>query len=113
MKWLLKVEELALFGASIWVFGTLGFAWWWFPVLLFAPDLSMVGYLFGTRVGAAAYNAVHHKVLGLAVFALGSLLPLPWLQLAGVILFSHSSLDRALGFGLKYPDSFQHTHLNP
>ena len=111
MKWLLKGEELVFFGASIWLFATLGFAWWWFPLLLFVPDLSMLGYLFGTRAGAAAYNIVHHKALGIALFSVGTLLPLPWLQLAGLILFGHSSLDRALGFGLKYADSFQHTHL--
>jgi hypothetical protein len=33
------------------------------------------------------------------------------LQLIGVILLGHSSLDRALGYGLKYEDSFQNTHL--
>jgi hypothetical protein len=26
-------------------------------------------------------------------------------------LFCHSSLDRVLGYGLKYPDAFQNTHL--
>jgi hypothetical protein len=32
-------------------------------------------------------------------------------MLAGTILLGHSSLDRVLGYGLKYPDSFQNTHL--
>jgi hypothetical protein len=36
---------------------------------------------------------------------------LPVMQLAGVILFGHSSMDRIFGYGLKYSDSFQHTHL--
>lgn len=112
MKWLLKAEELILFGISIWIFSTLKFAWWWFPVLLFAPDLSMIGYLFGTKVGAVVYNVVHHKALGIVVFAIGTLIQLPWLQLTGVILFGHSCLDRTLGYGLKYTDSFVHTHLD-
>ena len=111
MKILLKLEEVAMFGASIWLFSTLGFAWWWYPVLLFVPDLSMAGYLGGTRAGALVYNFFHHKALGIITFSLGLLLAFPWLQLAGVILFGHASLDRALGFGLKFPDSFQHTHL--
>lgn len=38
-------------------------------------------------------------------------LHLPLLQLAGVILLGHSSLDRVLGYGLKHADSFQNTHL--
>ena len=32
-------------------------------------------------------------------------------QLAGIILFIHSALDRVYGLGLKYADSFQNTHL--
>jgi hypothetical protein len=31
------------------------------------------------------------------------------LILSGIILFGHSAMDRALGYGLKYTDSFQHT----
>ena len=34
-----------------------------------------------------------------------------WLMLVGIILFGHSCMDRMLGFGLKYPDSFKNTHL--
>ena len=30
-----------------------------FVVLILAPDLSMLGYLAGSRVGAAVYNVVH------------------------------------------------------
>jgi hypothetical protein len=26
-------------------------------------------------------------------------------------LFGHSNMDRLLGYGLKYPDAFQNTHL--
>jgi hypothetical protein len=29
----------------------------------------------------------------------------------GGMLFAHSSLDRVMGFGLKFTDSFNHTHL--
>src|SRR3954470_22529461 len=32
-------------------------------------------------------------------------------QAAALIWFAHIGLDRALGYGLKYDDSFQHTHL--
>jgi hypothetical protein len=42
---------------------------------------------------------------------LGFFMHIPLLQLAGVILLGHSSLDRVLGYGLKHSDSFQHTHL--
>jgi hypothetical protein len=54
---------------------------------------------------------IHHKGLAVAVYLLGYLLSVPWLMFAGTILLGHSSLDRVFGYGLKYPDAFQNTHL--
>ncbi len=111
MKNLIKFEELFMFAFSIFLFTKLNFAWWWYPVLLFMPDFSMLGYLVNPQIGAWTYNFVHFKGLGVAVYVLGIILANPALQLAGLILFGHSSMDRILGYGLKYSDSFQHTHL--
>jgi hypothetical protein len=111
MRWLLRLEELALFGASIVVFASLNKAWWIYPALLLAPDLSALGYLGGPRLGALTYNLVHHRGLALLMYGAGSLWSASGLCLAAVIIFGHSSLDRALGYGLKYPDAFAHTHL--
>lgn len=111
MKNLLKLEEAFMFALSIFLFTKLDFAWWWYPVLLFTPDLSMIGYIISPQVGAMTYNFIHHKAVGISIFALGTVLANPPLQLAGLILFGHSSMDRILGYGLKYPDSFQNTHL--
>ena len=33
------------------------------------------------------------------------------LFLLGIFLFAHSAFDRIFGYGLKYADAFQHTHL--
>jgi hypothetical protein len=111
MKTLLKIEELALFLACIYLFSRLNFAWWWFPALLLLPDLSMVGYLINPAVGAVTYNFVHHKALGIAISLLGLMLGNQYLMLAGVMLVAHSSMDRVAGYGLKYFDSFKHTSL--
>jgi hypothetical protein len=111
MKNLLKLEELFMFGITIFLFARMDFSWWWYPALLFAPDLSMLGYLGGTQLGALTYNFVHHKALGVSVYIIGVLSVNPAVQLAGLILFGHSSMDRIWGYGLKYPDAFQHTHL--
>jgi hypothetical protein len=111
MNYLLKLEEAFMFALSIFLFSKLDFAWWWYPVLLFAPDLSMIGYIMSPQVGAATYNFIHHKALGVSFFVIGIMLGNQILQLTGLILFGHSSMDRILGYGLKYPDSFQHTHL--
>lgn len=111
MKNLLRVEEAFLFALSVFLFSRLDYAWWWFPLLLFAPDLGMLGYLANSRVGAYLYNAIHHRGLAVSLYLAGALSPLPALQLAGLILFAHSSLDRVFDYGLKYPDAFGHTHL--
>jgi len=111
MKNLIRLEELFLALLSIFLFRSLGYAWWWFPLLLLAPDIGMVGYLAGPRVGAVTYNLVHHKAVAIAAYVVGALMGSPLLQLTGLIILAHSSLDRVLGYGLKYPDSFKHTHL--
>ena len=111
MKNLLKLEELFMFALSIFLFSKLDFAWWWYPTLILTPDLSMIGYLISPQVGAVTYNFIHHKALGVSVFVIGVILANQSLQLAGLILFGHSSMDRILGYGLKHSDSFQHTHL--
>jgi hypothetical protein len=111
MKTLLRIEELGLALLAFYLFLGLGYAWWWFFALLLVPDISMIGYLVSSRAGALAYNAVHHRAVAVALFIVGAYLHLPLLEAAALITFGHSSLDRALGYGLKYPDSFQHTHL--
>jgi hypothetical protein len=111
MKYLLKLEELFMFGFSIFLFSKLDFSWWWYPALLFTPDLSMLGYLVSPQFGAVTYNFIHLKALGIGIFIIGFILGNHSLQLAGLILFGHSSMDRVMGYGLKYPDAFKHTHL--
>ncbi|MCP4168955.1 MAG: DUF4260 domain-containing protein [Chloroflexi bacterium] len=111
MKNLIRLEQLFLVILSIYLFSTLEYAWWWYAILFLTPDLSMAGYLAGPRVGAVTYNLVHHKGVAVALYVAGALLGSQPLQLAGVILLGHSSFDRVFGYGLKYPDSFQHTSL--
>lgn len=111
MKNLLKLEELFLFGLSLFLFSGLDYGWGWYAFLFFAPDLSMLGYLSSPRLGAWTYNLVHHKGLSVALYLLGYLLTSPVLMFAGALLLGHSSFDRVLGYGLKHPDAFENTHL--
>ncbi len=111
MRNLSRLEELSFAVLAFFLFLSLPIPWWWFFVLLLAPDLSMVGYLLNPALGAILYNLVHHRGVSVLLFIAGSLWAAPWLQAASLILFAHSSLDRVLGYGLKYLDSFQHTHL--
>lgn len=113
MQNLLRLEELALALLAIFAFAGTGLSWWWFVGLLLAPDLSALGYLAGPRVGAFTYNLVHHRGLAVLLFMFAIPMGSLSLQVAGIILFAHSSFDRALGYGLKFPDSFTNTHLGP
>ena len=111
MKNLLKLEEFFLFALALYLYSPLGYGWGWYALLFLAPDLSMLGYLANPQAGAWTYNLVHHKGMAVAVYILGVLLGIPWLMFAGTLLLGHSSLDRVFGYGLKYPDAFQNTHL--
>lgn len=111
MKTILKLEELGLFVLGIYLFSFLIYQWWWFLLLILAPDLSMIGYAFGNKTGAFLYNIVHHKGIAVLLYIIGCYLKIELLQLIGIILFSHSSMDRIFGYGLKYKTGFQDTHL--
>ena len=111
MTWTLKIEELFMMGLGIYLFSLMSFAWWWFLVLLLVPDIGMIGYLFGNKTGAFLYNLLHHKGLAIAIYLLGVYFGSPILQLIGVMLFSHASFDRIMGYGLKYNRGFKYTHL--
>ena len=111
MKTVLKLEEILMFVLGIYLFNQLDYAWWWFLVLILAPDIGMVGYLFNNKIGALTYNLFHHKGLAILVYLAGVYFSIPLYQLVGIILFSHSALDRAMGYGLKYDKGFKFTHL--
>jgi hypothetical protein len=111
MKKLISLEEAAMLALSIYLFSRLSFAWWVYLALILTPDLSMIGYMVNTRVGAGLYNFFHHKAVAIVVYIAGLYLNSEVVQLIGLILFGHSCMDRMLGYGLKYPDSFQNTHL--
>jgi len=111
MKAILKLEEVGMFALSIFLFNHLHFAWWWFPVLLLTPDVSAMGYLVSNKTGAILYNLFHHKGVAIVVYMAGYYWGNELLALAGTILFGHSSMDRIFGYGLKYFEGFQFTHL--
>ena len=111
MKFILQSEECLMFVLSIYLFSLLDFSWWLYPALLLVPDIGMAGYLFNSKTGATLYNIFHHKGIALTLGLMGLLLTNHWFMLMGIIFFGHSCMDRMFGFGLKYPDSFKHTHL--
>jgi hypothetical protein len=85
--------------------------WPWLLALFLAFDVPMVGYLGGAKLGAWMYNATHVYV---GPVAFGTAYALFNVKGAGVLALAwafHIGVDRALGYGLKFGDAFQHTHL--
>jgi hypothetical protein len=108
---LLHAEGLAVFAAAIGLYFRADYEWWLLLALALAPDLSVVGYAAGTRVGAAAYDSVHTYVLPVALGFTGVLVESGLATKLALIWLAHIGIDRALGYGLKYPTSFKDTHL--
>jgi hypothetical protein len=108
---LLRLEGLAVAAGALVLYVDGDHGWLAFVVLILAPDLAILGYLAGNRVGALAYDLAHTYVgpvaLGVAGVVGGSELAL---ELA-LIWLVHIGVDRLLGYGLKYPTGFKDTHL--
>lgn len=111
MKITLKIEELAQLALGIFLFSQLSYDWWVFLALILVPDIGMIGYLFNSKIGAIAYNLFHNKAIAILFILFGILFKGEIYTLVGIIMFSHAAMDRFFGYGLKYPDSFNNTHL--
>jgi hypothetical protein len=103
MDFTIKIEEAAITAVAIYFLTKFNLG------LFFSPDLSMLGYLLNSRIGAFTYNLFHHRGIALALVAAGFLVQLDILMTSGLLLAAHSSFDRMLGYGLKFPDNFKHT----
>jgi len=106
-----RLEGLAWFALGVLAFEATGWVWWWFGGLLLAPDLSMLGYVFGPRLGALGYNLGHTLVGPAAMIAAWFAGAPSGLLAGGAIWLAHIGADRAFGYGLKSEAGFQETHL--
>ncbi len=107
----LRAEGIAIFGGAVGAYLWLDGSFWLFVLLALAPDLSMLGYLAGPRVGSIFYNAVHSYVGPVALIAIAGWQGLTLGVLVGLVWAAHIGADRAVGYGLKYPSGFKDTHL--
>ena len=106
------LNGLALFVGTLIVYGIFSGDWLAFILLLLVPDLSMLGYMVNSRIGAWAYNIVHSYGLAILVMVAGYALGNETIISVGLILMAHVGLDQAVGYGYKYPDAeFSDTHM--
>lgn len=107
----LRLEGLAVLVAASVAYAQFGLGWGIFALCFLAPDISVLGYLVGPKIGAVSYNLAHSYSGPLACLAVGLAVPVPTSLCVGLIWCAHIGFDRALGYGLKYSDGFGFTHL--
>lgn len=111
VRGLLRTEGAAVALAAAvfaWNFGT---SWWLAVLVLAAPDLGLLAYAFGPRIGAAVYNALHSYIGPAVLGALALVAGGGTVKVVVALWVIHIGFDRALGYGLKYPSGFGDTHL--
>ena len=109
---LLRSEAAVALGLGIAAYSYLGRSWWVFAALILAPDLSLLGYLRGARVGAWMYDLAHTYVGPVALALIGYGLGQPWLMAGAAVWACHVAIDRLVGYGLKFPADPKDTHLS-
>lgn len=110
-KLILRLEGLVLFAAGVTAFLYLKQSAWIFAGLFLVPDLSMVAYFAGPKLGAIVYNIFHATIGPLLLAIYGVVSDELFAQVLASIWLAHIGLDRALGYGLKYATEFKDTHL--
>lgn len=111
VRLIIRAENLLILVGSVLAYRELGGSLLMFVLLILIPDVSMIGYLKDKRLGAMTYNLLHNYLIATLIIAVGFLVENLFISSIGLILSSHVSLDRVLGFGLKYPESFKGTHI--
>lgn len=102
---------VALGGLMVAGFAAPGGPWWAWLAAALAPDIGMIGYLAGRRVGAVTYNLLHIYAVPFVLMMLGVGLGSTVLIAGGGLWLAHIGVDRAIGFGLKLSSGFRETHL--
>ncbi len=110
ISYLLRLEGLCVLTIALIVYAKLGFGWNTFALYFLVPDISLIGYLAGSRIGALSYNLAHSYVGSIVLLGFG-FVSMPALYCVGLIWIAHIGFDRSLGYGLKYADGFGFTHL--
>lgn len=108
---LLHIEGVVVAVAALVIYFWAGHPWWLLLLLALAPDLAMTAYAAGPRVGAAAYDVVHTYALPVGIGAAGVVADSEAGVAVSLIWLTHIGVDRAIGYGLKYPSGFKDTHL--
>jgi hypothetical protein len=110
---LLRLEALLVLLIALICYSGLHGSWLLFLVLFLAPDVSLLGYLAegNGRFAATFYNGLHCYAVPLGVALIAWRLNSVVTERITVIWIAHIALDRFIGFGLKYAQAANPTHM--
>lgn len=111
-RWI-RVDAAAIVVLTLWAVSATNSRWRWFFALFLLPDLSMIGYVFGPRVGAVAYNIGHLYAWPVGLLATGLACHASFATTAALSWIAHIAFDNVVGYGLKLPTGFEYTALGP
>lgn len=108
---IVRLENGLAFGISFFIYMQLDFPIWLFFLLLFVPDITMIGYTINNKIGAAIYNLGHSFIFPILLTLCYFYFLQDYLLIISIIWVAHIFMDRLFGFGLKYQESFKETHI--
>lgn len=112
IKLVLQLEGAAIFILATALYASFDMSWWFYAALILAPDLAMIGYAFGAKIGTFCYNMAHNYILPVGLALAGLQFDQMTLISIALIWFAHIGADRLLQYGLKFTSGFKHTHIN-
>lgn len=107
----LRIEAALVFMLSLYFYHLHSVSWWIFGLFILAPDLFMIGYIRNSHAGALIYNIGHSYISPIILLVVEFIAQTSSLIPFIIIWIAHIAMDRMMGYGLKYDDSFSHTHL--
>ncbi|SMO33804.1 DUF4260 domain-containing protein [Paracoccus laeviglucosivorans] len=107
----LEGAGMAIGGLAIAGIAAPGGPWWAWIIALIAPDIGLLGYLVGRRVGALTYNMLHIYATPFLLMMIGVGAGSTVLIAGGALWLARVGLDRAFGLGLKLRGGYRENHL--
>src|SRR5699024_2849531 len=83
-----------------------------FIILLFTAGLSALGYFKNVKFGSIMYNLFHKYTIPTRIVLYGLIFDHQIILMLSFIRLAYFEIDRLFGYELKYPTTFQDTHLN-
>ncbi len=111
VKKIIRLEYLTVFLFLVYTYFSEKYSLLLFLLLLFVPDISIIFYKINSRIGGIVYNIIHTYTVPIILVIVDKVFFENTIILTICLIWmSHISMDRFIGYGLKY-DNFKETHI--